>query len=117
MKIKPNKRLMRKMRAKNYIGLSEQWVESMAGEEPIRWDASFFMDMFPGCWIESLEVKLPLPGIDALFAAGVTMRCDEGVFTLVGTGNTYEAALVSAVWDSLGVADRDYVLGGTSAPF
>lgn len=117
MKFKANKRLMRLMRVYNYVGLAEQWVESMAGEPPRTWDLAFFADMFPGCRVALVEVALPLPQIRADYRVHVHMECDAGVFTLAGTGDTYEAALVSAVWDSERVTDNGDELTGTNAPF
>lgn len=97
MKVFKNERLRKKMRADNYVGLAEQWLEAVAGEDYAMFQHAFLEDLYPGCRVGEIEATLPLPGFPAPVHVHVHMICDAGVFSVMGRGETYDAALYGAI--------------------
>lgn len=104
------------MQVANPRGLAEQWLESVAGEAPLVFQNAFLEDMYPGCIVREIEARLPLEGFDTLYDVHIHMAAGDKVFSLIGHGNTYDAALMSAVLGGVEVSDLG-IDPGNSGPF
>jgi len=106
MKVMKNEKLRLAVRAKNFADYAEAWLDSLFGEDPQRFQVAFLEDLYPAAKVVAIETRLPLEGFGTPYVVHVHMNYAGSVFSLVGEGNTHEAALMSCVLDGEPLVDR-----------
>jgi ribosomal protein S12 methylthiotransferase accessory factor YcaO len=105
MRYKANKRLAKACQAENINDYAETWLDSMVDFDPRSFQVAFLEDMYPACRVAMIEAQFAMDGFGAPFRVHVHMDYAGQVFSLVGDGDTYEAALFSAVTDGIEITD------------